>query len=85
MIAFIFSAMLFGLIFGLVVIAISTKSKKGKMGINTATVLCPKCGEKMPAVRAPRNLSQALWGGGTCLSCGCEMDKWGKETGRKSA
>jgi hypothetical protein len=33
----------------------------------------------MPKVRKPKSRSQALWGGGNCGSCGCEMDKWGRE------
>jgi len=76
------TAMVFGLLFGLVAIVIGTNAKKGKMGLNLSSVSCPRCGEKMPSVRIPKNLKQALWGGGTCEACGCEMDKWGKEPER---
>jgi hypothetical protein len=68
-----------GFFIGLTFIVISTMKRKGKMGINTSKVFCPKCGNPMPAVRRPKNLRQALWGGGSCSECGCEMDKWGKE------
>jgi hypothetical protein len=53
--------------------------RKGKWGINSARVNCPRCGAKMPLIRKPRNRRQALWGGGTCDTCGCEMDKYGVE------
>ena len=33
---------------------------------------------RAPKVRRPESLKQALWGGGTCMKCGCEMDKWGR-------
>lgn len=51
--------------------------KKGKLGINTETVFCPECGEKMPPVRTPQNLNQLLWGGWNCPGCGTQMDKYG--------
>jgi len=53
--------------------------KTGKMGINTKTVNCPRCGLKAPMVRRPANLKQVLWGGWTCAQCKCEFDKYGNE------
>ena len=53
--------------------------KSGKMGINTKTVTCPRCGLKAPMVRKPKNIRQALWGGWTCAQCKCEFDKYGSE------
>jgi len=70
---------LFGVAF--VFMVVQTLSRKGRMGINVQRVSCPRCQEKMPAARAPRNARQMLWGGWTCPRCGCEMDKWGKEIG----
>lgn len=52
---------------------------KGNWGINLSLPNCPKCGQKVPAVRTPTSIRQALWGGWTCSGCGCEIDKWGKE------
>ncbi len=42
-------------------------------------VNCPKCGEPAPQIRTPTSWRQPAWGGWTCASCGCEMDKWGME------
>jgi len=64
---------------GLVLVIISTNKREGRWGINTSTVVCPKCGTTFPKRRKPANLRQALWGGGTCQNCSCEVDKWGKE------
>jgi hypothetical protein len=54
---------------------------KNRWGINLHPVNCPRCGNSMPCVRKPKSRTQALWGGGTCETCGCEMDKWGREIG----
>ncbi len=35
---------------------------------------CPDCGERLSHFRRPTSLKQALWGGYTCLRCGCEVD-----------
>lgn len=48
-------------------------------GINFRLPNCPNCGQKVPAIRKPTSTRQALWGGWTCSSCNCEMNKWGKE------
>ena len=52
-------------------------------GINLARVKCPRCGAKMPIMRFPTSERQALWGGSTCRQCGCEVDKWGREIGKR--
>ncbi len=51
--------------------------RKGKLGINTGTVFCPDCEEKMPKARRPKNVNQFLWGGWTCPKCGAGLDKYG--------
>ena len=40
---------------------------------------CPDCGEPFPRFRKPANRRQALWGGGTCAKCGCEVDRRGRK------
>lgn len=59
--------------------------RKTKWGINLKKVHCPMCGGKIPFIRKPTSLKQAIWGGGTCPKCGCEVDKWGRkvEKGKK--
>ena len=52
--------------------------RAGRWGINVRRVVCPQCEQPMPRIRAPKTLSQSLWGGSTC-TCGCEVDKWGRE------
>ena len=54
-----------------------TRNKKGKWGITIKQNKCPKCGELFPRLRSPSSIHQAMWGGSTCKSCGCEIDKWG--------
>lgn len=49
----------------------------GRWGINPSPVDCPRCGKRQPKARIPNSVYQALWGGWTCDSCGCEMDKYG--------
>lgn len=75
LIAIIFFLILFAAV--VLVVADSIRGK-GRFGINFKTPTCPTCGNKMPAVRAPKSLNQALWGGSTCTFCGTEIDKWGK-------
>lgn len=71
----LFGALLF--VAFITAVAIGTRIK-GKLGINLKRVTCPHCGMRLPIVRFPANLRQTLWGGGTC-SCGCDVDKWGRE------
>jgi hypothetical protein len=66
-----------GFIALVVVVVVQTAQRKGRWGINTRPVTCPECGAPAPAIRAPKNASQALWGGWTCPGCRCEVDKWG--------
>ncbi len=51
---------------------------KNRWGINDNPVVCPHCNRRFPQIREPQNLRQALWGGGTCVNCGTEVDKWGR-------
>jgi hypothetical protein len=67
------------LLLGSLLVAFGTVTKN-RWGINTKPVNCPACGAPMPRVRRPKSLRRALWGGGTCGKCGCEMDKWGRLT-----
>ena len=39
---------------------------------------CPSCGIKLPMIRRPKSLRQALWGGWTCPGCGSELDRKGR-------
>lgn len=67
------------LLLGVVLVAFGTLTRN-RWGINLEPVNCAACGSPMPKVRRPQSLKQALWGGGTCGKCGCEMDKWGRLT-----
>lgn len=60
-------------------IIIDSAKGKGNWGINVNLPNCPNCVIKLPAVRSPTSVHQALWGGWTCSNCACEIDKWGKE------
>lgn len=40
---------------------------------------CPNCGTPVPMFRHPNSLRQAAWGGWTCVNCGTEMDRDGRE------
>ena len=63
---------------GLVLVVFGTVAKN-HWGINLEPIHCPSCGTPMSQVRQPKSVVQALWGGGTCEKCGCEMDKWGRQ------
>ena len=60
-----------------VVIVRDSRRRSGRWGINLTRVHCPSCGTPQPMVRLPRSLQEMLWGGSTCKSCACEIDKWG--------
>lgn len=62
---------------GILLVAVGTVKKNG-WGINPEPVNCPACGSPMPQVQRPKSMRQALWGGWTCVKCGCDMDKWGR-------
>jgi hypothetical protein len=70
-----------GVIFfvGLALMLRDTSRRSGRWGINLKPVACPRCGSTISGLRLPASPRQALWGGRTCRSCGCEMDKWGRE------
>jgi hypothetical protein len=65
------------LLVGILLVGFGTAAKN-RWGMNLEPVKCPVCGSPMPQTRQPKSLRQALWGGGTCGKCGCEMDKWGR-------
>ena len=68
----------------------STRSRKGKWGINVnppkkwretgvlRNVRCPVCGNDLDNFRKPKNISEVLWGGWTCGKCGASLNKWGE-------
>jgi hypothetical protein len=74
-------AVVAALLVGLILIVRDTVRRSGRWGINTRPVVCPRCGGGAGPFRVPKNSKQALWGGRTCKSCGCHMDKWGRELG----
>lgn len=39
---------------------------------------CPKCGTAFPRIRRPADQHEALWGGGTCRTCGTKVDSSGR-------
>ena len=75
----IFNVVIFAILLAAVVRVVIGTLRKDKWGINLKRTYCPRCGEKIPSVRKPAGRQQALWGGGTCPKCGCEVDKWGRE------
>jgi hypothetical protein len=74
-------AIVFSLLGVELVLVIYGTIRKNRWGINLEAVSCPRCKQIMPHVRAPRSMSETMWGGGTCERCGCEMDEWGREIG----
>jgi predicted RNA-binding Zn-ribbon protein involved in translation (DUF1610 family) len=52
---------------------------KNRWGVSLSVPNCPRCGQKVSFIRVPKSGKQAIWGGYTCSSCGCEMDKYGRE------
>lgn len=67
------------ILMGLVLMGTLTK---GKWGINIGALFkfpkCPKCGEKLPSIRVPKDENEMRWGGWTCSKCGAKINKWGK-------
>ncbi len=60
-----------------------TMVRKGPLGVNFSKVFCPKCGKLMPVLRVSKSFSQVLFGGWTCLYCGTQLNKWGREENSK--
>jgi hypothetical protein len=83
---FLLLAIIFFLILfvGLILVIADTIRGSGRFGVNLKIPDCPTCGKKLPAVRTPKSIKQAMWGGTTCPSCGTEVDKWGKIIQSKS-
>jgi len=52
---------------------------KNSWGINVRPISCPRCNTPLSTVRQPQNIRQTLWGGWTCIKCGAEVDKCGRE------
>lgn len=67
------------ILFVILIFSFKKDSKYSNLGINLGRVYCPKCNEKQPIIRKPKNKRQALYGGHTCRRCGTEMDKYGTE------
>jgi hypothetical protein len=72
---------LVGLAVGVVLVVHGT-IVKNRWGVNLRRVECPECGTVMGLVRVPTSGGQAMWGGYTCPTCKCELDKWGRRIAR---
>jgi hypothetical protein len=59
-------------------------SARNRWGVNFQSRHCPHCNTPAPRIRLPKSLHQFMWGGWTCRACGIEVDKWGREVGRRS-
>jgi hypothetical protein len=67
-----------GVLLCAVVVVLGT-IRKTKWGINPVGSLeCPRCHTVQGAIRLPRSMRAALWGGYTCHHCGTEVDKWNR-------
>ena len=62
---------------GMVLVMYGTIAEN-RWGINLSAVSCPSCKTRLPQIRKPNSLRQAMWGGYTCPACGTEIDKWGR-------
>ncbi len=60
-------------------VIVSSVKRQGIWGINFIPPNCPDCAKKLPVIRNPASFRQAMFGGATCSSCGCEADKWGNK------
>jgi hypothetical protein len=65
-----------------VVLVIHGTIVKNRWGVNLRRVECPNCATVMGRVRMPTSGEQAMWGGYTCPTCKCELDKWGRRIAR---
>jgi hypothetical protein len=66
----------------MIILIIHGSISKTRWGINFGwSGVCPACHNHRKMIRIPRNFRQFLWGGGTCGSCGLEVDKWNTPVG----
>lgn len=75
----LFIVLMSAVLTGVALVAYGTIAKN-RWGLNVQKVNCPRCGQPMPVKREPVSRNQRLWGGWTCTTCGCDMDKWGRES-----
>ena len=84
----IFPKIMFAIVLAVTAIVLAITAwgtlRRNNWGINlkAGRIHCPRCGERIPSIRKPASHQQAIWGGGTCPKCGCEVDKWGREVGK---
>jgi transposase-like protein len=52
---------------------------EGRFGFGKLKAKCPRCASPLPMIRKPSSKGEAMWGGWTCPSCGCKVDKYGRE------
>lgn len=80
LVVFLFFFLLFAVFIGTFVleIVIETINRKGELGLNLRSVICPRCQTKTKLYRTYSTI-KSTWNGGACLNCGCELDKWGNE------
>jgi hypothetical protein len=72
------------LLFVFAVVIVHGTMVKNNWGLNFKPVSCPRCRAPLRSLRIPRTLRQMLWGGATCPKCGCEVDKWGRDSAPRS-
>jgi hypothetical protein len=65
-----------------VVLVIHGTIVKNRWGVNLRRVQCPNCATVMGRVRMPTSGERAMWGGYTCPTSKCELDKWGRPIAR---
>lgn len=53
-------------------------SAPDQWAIDLSAQSCPVCAHPLPAVRVPKSVGQALWGGWRCSECGSTVSKTGK-------
>ena len=47
--------------------------------LSNAVFHCPVCKKRLSAIRFPKSLRMALWGGHYCKACNIILDKWGDQ------
>jgi hypothetical protein len=69
--------------FGGIIGAVLTIRTVARLNAKLRELSCPGCGEPLSNSKlGPQTFKQLMWGGLTCRSCGCEVDRHGKEPGR---